>query len=408
MQRLAEQLQGELTATTRIDELTALASEGGRELRAWVRAIKEALDQVQDRRDAAQVAMTLCWRELADGARCPDSPSPQTPEGGPDMAAQPENALVVHVFAYPTTALGTGPDDEGVRPLPGAVVTLTTESADPADPPLREESTDAEGMVRFEDLAGAPDYRIAVETPPGYHDAPTDDGVFLEDPAFLNRRIQDLTDNINVRDGGVVVAHVGATPEVGRVTGQITVPDNPDPVGLRVEARSGGRLVDSVTLATGDNGVYELVDIDQPGLVEIRPAASFTADGRTYVPTDGQERRFVLVPPGDTAEFDVEYEPTLAEIQVGAQLVEDSDGHVQRRPLPGVTFRLSRIGDEQPLRELTTQLHTAGVFSGLEADSYRLVAVPPDQHGREAPAAHAATGPRPHVRDLRWPAPRLE
>ena len=75
MQRFAEQLQGELTATTRIDELTALASEGGRELRAWVRAIKEALDQVQDRGTPAQVAMTLCWRELAERA-VPRFPEP--------------------------------------------------------------------------------------------------------------------------------------------------------------------------------------------------------------------------------------------------------------------------------------------------------------------------------------------
>jgi hypothetical protein len=68
VQRLAGQLQAELTATTRIDALTALATEGGRELRAWIRAIKQALDQVQDSRDVAQAALTLCWRELAERA----------------------------------------------------------------------------------------------------------------------------------------------------------------------------------------------------------------------------------------------------------------------------------------------------------------------------------------------------
>ena len=75
VQRLTGQLHAELATTTRIDELTALATEGDRETRAWVRAIKEALDQVQDRRDAAQIAITLCWRELAERA-VPRFPEP--------------------------------------------------------------------------------------------------------------------------------------------------------------------------------------------------------------------------------------------------------------------------------------------------------------------------------------------
>jgi hypothetical protein len=66
--RFAETLQGELAATTRIDELTALASEGGREVRAWIGAIKQALDNVQERREVVQTALTLCWRELAERA----------------------------------------------------------------------------------------------------------------------------------------------------------------------------------------------------------------------------------------------------------------------------------------------------------------------------------------------------
>jgi thiamine pyrophosphate-dependent acetolactate synthase large subunit-like protein len=75
VQRFARQLQAEL-ATTRIDELTVLATEGGRELRAWIRAIKQALDQVQDRRDAAQAALTLCWRELAERVTPGSAPVP--------------------------------------------------------------------------------------------------------------------------------------------------------------------------------------------------------------------------------------------------------------------------------------------------------------------------------------------
>lgn len=76
VQQLSGQLQAELTATTRIDELTTLAAEGGRELRAWTRAIKQALDQIQDRRDAAQAALTLCWRELAERAVPAAAPAP--------------------------------------------------------------------------------------------------------------------------------------------------------------------------------------------------------------------------------------------------------------------------------------------------------------------------------------------
>jgi hypothetical protein len=68
LQRLAVQLHRDLAATDRVDQLTILAREGGREVRAWVHAIKQALDQVQESRGAAQAALTLCWRELAEHA----------------------------------------------------------------------------------------------------------------------------------------------------------------------------------------------------------------------------------------------------------------------------------------------------------------------------------------------------
>jgi hypothetical protein len=79
VQRLSGQLLTELAATTRLDELTVLATEGGREMRAWIRAIKEALDQVQDRRDAAQAAVTACWRGLAERAAPATTSEPADP-----------------------------------------------------------------------------------------------------------------------------------------------------------------------------------------------------------------------------------------------------------------------------------------------------------------------------------------
>jgi hypothetical protein len=78
LQRLARQLQEELAATARIDELTVLAHEGGRELRAWVHAIKQALDQVQASRGPAEFALTSCWRELAERV-APGSEPADTP-----------------------------------------------------------------------------------------------------------------------------------------------------------------------------------------------------------------------------------------------------------------------------------------------------------------------------------------
>lgn len=78
LQRFAGQLQAELAATTRIDQLTALAREGGRELRAWVQAIKEALDQVQASRGSAQAALILCWQELAEHP----APAPEPADTG--------------------------------------------------------------------------------------------------------------------------------------------------------------------------------------------------------------------------------------------------------------------------------------------------------------------------------------
>jgi hypothetical protein len=68
IERLGADLHEELAPTRRLDELTALARSGGPELRAWVAAIKSALDQAQQSVWTAQAALTTCWREFAEPA----------------------------------------------------------------------------------------------------------------------------------------------------------------------------------------------------------------------------------------------------------------------------------------------------------------------------------------------------
>jgi hypothetical protein len=67
-ERAAAQLTEELTSTRRLDELTALGREDGRERRAWIGAMKQALDCINPSMWAVQAAVTDCWRELAERA----------------------------------------------------------------------------------------------------------------------------------------------------------------------------------------------------------------------------------------------------------------------------------------------------------------------------------------------------
>jgi hypothetical protein len=296
------------------------------------------------------------------------------------MAAKAENALVVHVFAYPSTAGGTGPDFAGVRALEGVEVTVKNSTVAP--PPAAR--TDADGCVRFPNLEESPDYKLEV-TPPTVGTPPA--AVYSPPKEmFSSGRQLKISDKIRMREGGEVLVHVGLTPLAGRVTGTVTAA-GADLSGLRVEARVGGRLIDSGTVvsdgATPPTLTYDLTNVDEPGLVEIRPAASFTAQGRVHVPEAGQESRFVFVPPGGVVSLDIAYGRTKAEVRVGANLVEETDGQMERRPLGGVTFRLFRLDEDQPARELTTQLGAASVFAGLSKGPYRLVALaPPSPDGK--------------------------
>jgi hypothetical protein len=68
VQRLADELLEQLATTRRAEQLDALARDGGTELRAWVAAIKYALDRVHQSAWLASAAVTTCWRELAERA----------------------------------------------------------------------------------------------------------------------------------------------------------------------------------------------------------------------------------------------------------------------------------------------------------------------------------------------------
>jgi hypothetical protein len=89
-ERVAAQLTDELSCSRRLDELAEFA-QGGRERRAWVGAIKDAVDRVNHSAWAVPFALADCWRELAE----------RTPDGGRPTAA---------------TAPDTPPDDSERRP----------------------------------------------------------------------------------------------------------------------------------------------------------------------------------------------------------------------------------------------------------------------------------------------------
>jgi hypothetical protein len=63
-----------LAGSGRVDELTTLASRGGRELRAWVASVKQAIDPVHPSLWAVRTALTAAWRELAE--RVSGGPAP--------------------------------------------------------------------------------------------------------------------------------------------------------------------------------------------------------------------------------------------------------------------------------------------------------------------------------------------
>jgi hypothetical protein len=307
----------------------------------------------------------------------------------------PDNALVVKAFSYPTDTLGDGPRDTGTRPLAGVQITLRNGPADDTstivDGPR---TTGLDGEVRFENLDQDDDYRIVVKEPAGFNDpgqlfidGERTAGDFTEVIVGGGNDFFISADPIAVDFGGKVLAEVGIAPIAGAVQGVVqvnTTPGDPAEVpdpGIRVEARSAGLLVHFA--GTDSTGLYALT-IDRPGLIEIIPQPTTEQGGRTFEPRAEQASQFVLVPPGTTVDgVDIDYDPTGAELLVGAQLVEELDGQEERRPLDGVTFRLFEQPEtpdeeeEEPIRELVTQPNTLSSFSELDSGSYRIVAVPP-------------------------------
>jgi hypothetical protein len=83
-ERAAAQLTDELAGTRRIGQLGALG-RGGREQRAWVAAVEQALDRINPSAWAVAFALTDCWRELAE--RAPGGEPPVVRAGGAFPAA---------------------------------------------------------------------------------------------------------------------------------------------------------------------------------------------------------------------------------------------------------------------------------------------------------------------------------
>jgi hypothetical protein len=300
-----------------------------------------------------------------------------------------ENALVVKVFAYPTTDFGNRPSDPGVQPVPGLSVAIT---AGPSTLPGAQ-VTGPDGQVRFEnleELASGGTYEISVTVPPSFDYETAPSGQQMD--VFVNGQRRLITvptpatatdpvvldiDGLPVREGREVLVEVGLVPRSGTLKGRVK--GIPTPNGIRVEARNGLRLVDfdSTHFSFPFQGSFELA-IDEPGLIEVRPAASVERGNLTFVPKTGHASRFLFVGPNKPVTLaDIEYEATKAQVVVGAQLIDDRNGQPEVRPLDGVTFRLFKQGQDKPLQELVTQSNVENAFRGLEADSYRIEAVPP-------------------------------
>jgi hypothetical protein len=296
----------------------------------------------------------------------------------------PVNGLVVRTFSYPTINGGTSPDDDGVRRLAGCTVTIT---AGPAGAPLNEPGqTEADGQVRFDDIPAGPNYQVTIVAPAGYQ-RPAD---MFEDGATPAVNLgaggaanSSVTPNVGVDAGGERVLDIGIVPRRGEVRGRVLrlagVPAAASN-GVTVEARNGGRRL-AVNVSGPPNpapaGSYVL-RIDRPGLIEIIPEPSIVRGGRTFRPRPQDFRQFVLVEPGDTnVRADIQYEPSGAELLVGAELVKQVDGEEERSTLDGVKFRLFEQGNANPLKELVTQNQTAGAFSDLKAGAYRIEPEPP-------------------------------
>jgi hypothetical protein len=76
--RVAAQLTDELSCSRRLDELSEYA-HGGREQRAWVAAIKHAVDRIAPSAWAVPFALADCWQALAEGAVLGPVPGPADP-----------------------------------------------------------------------------------------------------------------------------------------------------------------------------------------------------------------------------------------------------------------------------------------------------------------------------------------
>jgi hypothetical protein len=87
IERVAAQLTGELTCTRRLDELSEFA-DGGRERRAWVAAIKDAVDRVNHSAWAVSFALADCWRELAERVPDPGTDAVRTPSDSPQRDSE--------------------------------------------------------------------------------------------------------------------------------------------------------------------------------------------------------------------------------------------------------------------------------------------------------------------------------
>jgi hypothetical protein len=75
-ERIVVQLTEELVCSRRVDELTEFG-RCGREERAWVAAVKEAIDRVNPSAWTVPFALAACWRELAE--HTPDGGAPAVP-----------------------------------------------------------------------------------------------------------------------------------------------------------------------------------------------------------------------------------------------------------------------------------------------------------------------------------------
>ncbi|HLK66075.1 MAG TPA: carboxypeptidase regulatory-like domain-containing protein [Bryobacteraceae bacterium] len=177
---------------------------------------------------------------------------------------------------------------------------------------------------------------------------------------------------------------------------------NGDPAGQRrinnvpVVFTMGDQPLDCVK--TNNDGCFEK-EITRLGCITISPRSPIRAGNRILVLPDSGPIA-VRTDPGQIYEVPIQYVERLGGFQIIARLAQQVHGKTVVTPLPGVTFSLYRglSASGDVLRSLTTSGAVPGLFSGLPASDYTIVASGPTAfQGQAIDLVNPAGGVHHHI-----------